>query len=166
MGVSEELQKASDITQRIIELVKMLYGILPADKQRELLELLKDDCKKENRRKHARKSRSIPVAYATKNAAFMDRIRDIGGGGVFIESLVPFSKGQEVTLILCFPNYQSLLELKGEIVRTDARGVGVKFKDIDEHQTEMIQFLLENLKECGNHIQRWVSCGHRFPLLR
>lgn len=146
MGVPSEPPKAPDITHLIIERMRELYGRLPGDKQRELLELLKDDCKTQDRRKHARKTRSIPVAYATKNGAFMDRLRDIGGGGAFIESLVPFSKGQEVTLILSFPNYQSLLELKGEIVRTDARGVGVKFKDINEHQTEMIQFLLEKLE--------------------
>ena len=146
MSVASEPPKAPDMTHLIIESMRALYGRLPADKQRELLELLKDNCKKENRRKHPRKSRSIPVAYATKNAAFMDRIRDIGGGGAFIESLVSFSIGEEVTLILSLPRNQSLLEIKGEIVRTDARGAGVKFKDIDEHQTEMIQFLLENLE--------------------
>ena len=43
MGVPGEAPKASEITQRIIELMKMLYGILPADKQRELLELLKKE---------------------------------------------------------------------------------------------------------------------------
>ena len=146
MSVPSEPPKPPDMTHVIIKWIRALYGRLPAHKQRELLELLKDDSKKENRRKHPRKSRSIPVAYATKNAAFMDRIRDMGVGGAFIESRVSFPIGQEVTLILSFPQNQGLLEIKGEIVRTDVRGAGVKFKDIDEYQTEMIQFLLDSLE--------------------
>jgi len=145
MDVSEQPLNKSKSTQRIIEVMKALYGTLPPDKQQELLALLKDGTKKQNRRKHARKSRSIPVACATNNGAFMDYIRDIGGGGAFLETLVPFSIGQEVTLILSFPNSQSLLQLRAEVVRTDNRGVGVKFKDMDGYQTEMIHCLLEKL---------------------
>jgi len=80
------------------------------------------------KRKHPRKPCSIIVDYATQDKAFRDYIRDISKGGVFIETTNFFSAGQEFIMTFSIPNQEKPFRFIGEVVRTDDRGVGVRFK--------------------------------------
>ena len=130
----------SRITARLIELIKSM----PEDEQRTLLKDLEEK-PFEGRRKHVRKPFLMAVDYSTQDHVYKDFIQDISTGGVFIQTHMPFTIGQEVSLTFPLPNYQKHIKVVGEVVRSTTQGVGVKFKMADQDQTAMITSLLESI---------------------
>ena len=140
MTTFEIQSNESRITARLIELIKNM----PEDEQRTLLKDLEEK-PFEGRRKYVRKPFLMAVDYSTKDHVYKDFIQDISTGGVFIETHMPFTVGQEVSLTFPLPNYQKHIKVVGEVVRSTTQGVGVKFKMADQDQTAMITSLLESI---------------------
>ena len=130
----------SRITARLIELIKSM----PEDEQRTLLKDLEEK-PFEGRRKYVRKPFLMAVDYSMKDHVYKDFIQDISAGGVFIETHMPFTVGQEVSLTFPLPNYQKHIKVVGEVVRYTTQGVGVKFKMADQDQEAIITSLLESI---------------------
>jgi len=128
----------SSITARLVELIKNMSE----DEQRTLLKNL-EERPFEGRRKHVRKPFLMAVDYSTQDHVYKDFIQDISSGGVFIQTHMPFTVGQEVSLTFPLPNYQKHIKVIGEVVRSTPQGVGVKFKMDDKDQEAMITSLLE-----------------------
>ncbi|HUV58602.1 MAG TPA: PilZ domain-containing protein [Desulfatiglandales bacterium] len=140
MTTFEIQSNESRITARLIELIKNM----PEDEQRTLLKDLEEK-PFEGRRKHVRKPFLMAVDYSTQDHIYKDFIQDISTGGVFIQTHMPFTVGQEVSLTFPLPNYQKHIKVTGEVVRSTTQGVGVKFKMADQDQTAMITSLLESI---------------------
>jgi len=83
------------------------------------------------------------IDYSAQDHVYKDFIQDISSGGVFIQTHMPFTVGQEVSLTFPLPNYQKHVKVMGEVVRSTSQGVGVKFKMADNDQEAMITSLLE-----------------------
>jgi Tfp pilus assembly protein PilZ len=123
METSEyNIDKAS-ISARLLNLIFEM----PIEQQLKLLKLL-DNWQNKGARKHPRKQWVMPVDLEIKDQTFKECIKDISNGGVFIETQIPFSKGQEIRLNFQLPNGSKPLEVIGKIVRSNSQGVGVKFK--------------------------------------
>ena len=88
----------------------------------------------EGNRKHARKALMAVVDYATQDQAYRDFIKNISAGGVFIETSVPASIGQELSLTFALPYHQAHIKITGEVVRISPQGIGVRFKAAKRHQ--------------------------------
>ena len=140
MTTYEIQSNESRITARLIELIKNM----PEDEQRTLLNELEEK-PFEGRRKHVRKPFLMTVDYSTQDHVYKDFIQDVSTGGVFIQTHMPFTVGQEVSLTFPLPNYQKHIKIVGEIVRSTAQGVGVKFKMADQDQAAMITSFLESI---------------------
>jgi len=112
------------------------------DEQRTLLKDL-EERPFEGRRKHVRKPFLMAVDYSTQDHVYKDFIQDISSGGVFIQTHMPFTVGQEVSLTFPLPSFQKHVKVIGEVVRSTSQGVGVKFKMADKDQEAMITSLLE-----------------------
>lgn len=85
----------------------------------------------------------MAVDYSTQGHVYKDFIQDISSGGVFIQTHMPFTVGQEVSLTFPLPSFQKHVKVIGEVVRSTPQGVGVKFKMADKDQEAMITSLLE-----------------------
>jgi len=79
-------------------------------------------------RKHPRKPFSRNVNYTANKKFYEGLVKDISRGGMFIKSGEKFSVGQELTLAIPYANRLKSLKLRGEVVRTEKEGFGVKFK--------------------------------------
>ena len=64
----------------------------------------------------------------TENCVFKAPVYDISSSGVFIATRRDFSIGQEIAMIITFPNTGESRMVTGEIVRVSSQGVGVNFK--------------------------------------
>jgi len=128
----------SRLTDQIIELVKKMSE----HEQRTLLKDLEESLFR-GKREHIRKPFSMVVDYSTEDRAYKDFIQDISAGGVFIETHMPFSVGQQVSLSFPLPDYQKHVKITGEIVRSSPEGIAVKFKMVNQDQEAMIKSLLE-----------------------
>ena len=82
----------------------------------------------EGKRKHYRKTLLTVVDYTTQGNAYKDFIQNISPGGVFIETPMPFSVGEELSLTFTLPSYQKHIKITGKVVRISTQGIGVKFK--------------------------------------
>jgi len=87
----------------------------------------------------------MAVDYSTQDHVYKDFIQDISTGGVFIQTHMPFTVGQEVSLTFPLPNYKKHIKVVGEVVRSTSQGVGVKFKMTDQDQAAIITSLLESI---------------------
>ncbi|MDY7037096.1 MAG: PilZ domain-containing protein [Thermodesulfobacteriota bacterium] len=121
------------VTSRLMKLITDM----PVDKQQILLTklekvLFKKDKAYKDGRNHARKPFFMTVDYAAKGRNYNGFIKDISAGGLFIETPVPFSVGEDIVLTFPVPNSQKHIKIIGEIVRTTEQGIGVKFKMGDQ----------------------------------
>jgi len=132
--------KQASLFNRLIELIKSL----PEEEQSRLLHQLEETYRK-GKRKYERKPFFMVIDYSTEDRVFKDYIQNISSGGVFIETQMPFSQGQQLSLSFPLPNYQRYIKISGEIVRTSPQGIGVRFQTADKEQEEMLKSLLEML---------------------
>ncbi len=81
------------------------------------------------RRKSSRESCSTAVAYATQNFSSIEYIQDISAWGVFIRTKKPVPIGEDITMTIPPQSgSNSSIKIIGEVVRTTAKGIGIKFK--------------------------------------
>ena len=128
----------SRTTARLFELIKRM----PEDEQLALLKELGERFSK-GRRKHEREPFFMVADYSTENRVYRDYIQNLSAGGVFIETHMPFTSGQEVSLAFPLPNYQKYIKIIGEVARVTPQGIGVVFKMVNQEQETMVKSLLE-----------------------
>ncbi len=135
----------SDQHETTVRLIKILLD-MPEKDQRHMLKAL--ECERaqkqdvaankksspKNLRKHPRKTSLIAVDCSTHDTCFTNFINDISSGGVFIETHAPFYLGQKIALNFSLPEDEDPILIGGEVVRVDAKGIGVKFTERDIHK--------------------------------
>ncbi len=83
------------------------------------------------RRKHVRRSVSIPVEFTVQSNLYRGLAYNFGDGGIYIDITGPFKVGQDISIIS--PADQVSLRSEenhrpGSIVWISPHGIGVKFK--------------------------------------
>ena len=78
----------------------------------------------------------VAVNYVVDGRAYQDFVRNVGAGGVFIETPEHFSVGQKVSLTFSLPNDPRVIKITGEIIRTTPKGVGIEFKAAERRKWE------------------------------
>lgn len=130
----------SSVTARLFEVIKRMSE----DEQLTLLKELERKLLKW-KRKRKRETFFMVVNYSVEGRFYTSHILDISAGGVFIETRIPFTPGQDVSLTFPLPDYQKHIKIIGEIVRVTQQGIGVKFKTVNRDQEGMIESLLRGL---------------------
>jgi Tfp pilus assembly protein PilZ len=128
---SDNKSEEVNITSRLLNLILDM----PIDKKLEILKFI-DKWESKGVRRHNRKPLLIPIEYTAKHLAFRDVIKNISASGVFIETRMPFTVGQDIKMMFRLPRSRKLIQAVGEIVRSDSHGIGVKFKRQPIGETE------------------------------
>lgn len=128
----------SSTTARLFEMIKRM----PEDEQLALLKELGERLSK-GRRKHEREPFFMVADYSAEDRVYRDYIQNVSAGGVFIETHMPFTSGQEVSLAFPLPNYKKYIKIIGEVARVTPQGIGVVFKMVNQEQETMVKYLLE-----------------------
>jgi len=128
----------SSTTARLFEMIKRM----PEDEQLALMKELGERLSK-GRRKHEREPFFMVADYSTEDRVYRDYIQNVSAGGVFIETHMPFTSGQEVSLAFPLPNYQKYIKIIGKVARVTPQGIGVVFKLVNQEQETMVKSLLE-----------------------
>jgi len=115
---------------------------MPEDEQLALLKELGERLSK-GRRKHEREPFFMVADYSAEDRVYRDYIQNVSAGGVFIETSMPFTSGQEVSLAFPLPNYEKYIKIIGEVARVTPHGIGVVFKMVNQEQETMVKSLLE-----------------------
>lgn len=136
MTASEKDMANGSVTARLIDLISRL----PVNAQEVLLRKLEEKTGI-YKRKHPRKSYVSEVNFSTGDQAYKELVQDISPGGLFIGTRVPLAVGQEITLLLSFPDHARPMKILGEVVRATNQGIGVKFK----HPSPVVEEVLANI---------------------
>jgi Tfp pilus assembly protein PilZ len=81
-------------------------------------------------REHPRKSYAKVALFTCGAQFYKGLIKNVGRRGVFIETKGEFNVGQIIKLVIPGTRIDNGVMLKGEIVRCDPTGIGVKFKSL------------------------------------
>ncbi|MBW1737036.1 MAG: PilZ domain-containing protein [Deltaproteobacteria bacterium] len=131
-----------------------VFGDMSESQQRTLLhdldlihdlDLLNDHEVKfsDDTRENIRKPYNMVVDYVAQDRFCNDFIKNVSSGGMFIETRMPFLVGQDIILTFPLPKNRKHVKIAGEVIRTTAQGIGVKFKIANEDQEAVIKSLLE-----------------------
>jgi Tfp pilus assembly protein PilZ len=127
----------SSVVARLNELIKKISK----EEQQALLGELEERLFKK-KRKHERKPFLSTLDYSTESGSYRDFVKDISVEGVFIETSIPFSVGEALSMTFLLPEHEKKIKIHGEIVRIDEQGIGVKFKT-SQVQKEIIQSFVD-----------------------
>ena len=113
------------------KLLSMIIAVLPEPNLRKLWEQLENwhTFKLREMRGHPRRPSFTSVECSTKGTQFIDFIKDISNGGVFIQTDGNFFIGQQISLTFSLPNTKKDITVNGEVARADSEGIGVKFNE-------------------------------------
>ena len=118
----------NEVEDRISEIISSMYET----EKRELLERLEkwEQSGYENGRKHPRKQTSIYAIFSGPDCYFREFIKDISAGGLYIETDNLLVINQELTITFYLPDAKAPMKIKGKVVRTDSKGIGINFNEI------------------------------------
>ena len=111
------------------------------------LEEMHSETETVDRRKHSRKDCLIHVNFKIRGQKFSSYILDISSAGAFIETSESFASGLKMLLHFSSPDTRMPLDLIGEIVWVDPRGVGVKFCHLTKDQAQILRSFCEKTEE-------------------
>ena len=101
-----------------------------------------------NNREHCRVPVQLLVDYRSDGNYLFDFCRDLGVGGVFIQTKEPLPMGSDVALTFTLPDSKETLDAKGKVIwvqgfvpeRKDlAPGMGVQFEQFAPEQRELLE---------------------------
>ena len=111
------------------------------------LEEMQPKTKQADRRAHTRKDCLISVNFKIRGQEFSSYILDLSRSGAFIETNKSFTSGLKMLLRFSSPEDRKPLNLIGEIVWCDPRGVGVKFHHLTKDQGRLLKNFSEKTEE-------------------
>ncbi len=109
---------------RLMDVIKKLSE----SQQKYLLETVQKWVK--DHREYPRKSCQADVIYSDNHRLAQGVILNISAGGLYLQPDSPFAVGQDVILSFEHPFAEKQVKANGKIVRSDQRGIGVKFDEV------------------------------------
>ena len=102
----------------------------------------------DERRRKERLSVSLNAMWDSSTQAHSARITNLSEGGCFLDSVGEVRRGEIVGFRVLLPD-DDWLYLEGEVRHHGSEGFGVQFVDLNDEQTERLQWLLTLAKEAG-----------------
>jgi Tfp pilus assembly protein PilZ len=100
-----------------------------------------------DRRANTRKDCLINVNFKIRGQKFSSYILDISSAGAFVENNESFSSGLKMLLRFSSPEDRKPLNVIGQVVWADPRGVGVTFHHLTKDQTRILKIFSEKTEE-------------------
>jgi type IV pilus assembly protein PilZ len=109
----------------------------------------------EDNRKNHRVPIQVLVDYKADGSYLFDFCKDLGAGGVFIETSTPLSQGSTVELTFTIPDSKETLQAEGEVIwvqQADSSqdfkpGMGVQFKAFSSEQRQSLNRFVERYSQ-------------------
>lgn len=102
----------------------------------------------DDRRSKPRLEVRLNATWDSSTQAHSARITNLSEGGCFLDSVGEVRRGEIVGFRMLLPD-DDWLYLEGEVRHHSVEGFGVKFVELNDEQTEKLQWLLRLAKEAG-----------------
>jgi uncharacterized protein (TIGR02266 family) len=112
----------------------------------------------EENRTNQRVPVQLLVDYRSDGNYLFDFCRDLGAGGVFIETTKPLSHGSMVDLTFTLPDSKQTLEATGRVIWVQGAvpdknlksGMGVQFEEFTQEQRTLLQEFVDRYHKPGS----------------
>lgn len=119
----------------------------------------------EENRGHQRVPVQLLVDYRSEGNYLFDFCRDLGTGGVFIETDKPLSHGSVVELTFTLPDSKETLEARGRVIwvqgavpeKSLVAGMGVQFEEFTSEQRTLLQEFVDRYNKPGSAVKGKTS---------
>ncbi len=133
------IQQADEGGTSVREKIIRLVDELPNEKKQMLLGMLLD-WQNPEKRADSRIPCLIPVDYKTDGRVYRDFLKNLGKGGVFIETRASLKAGEKIAMTFSLPNSPAHFKVDGKIAWTEKTGFGVQFATkLNPYQQDLIQ---------------------------
>ena len=102
----------------------------------------------DDRRSKPRLEVRLNAMWDSPTEALSARVTNLSEDGCFLDSVGEVRRGEIVGFRVMLPD-EDWLYLEGEVRHHSVEGFGVKFVDLDDEQSEKLQWLLRLAKEAG-----------------
>jgi len=102
----------------------------------------------DDRRSKPRLSVRLDAMWDSSTQAHSARVTDLSEGGCFLDSVGEVRRGEIVGFRVLMPD-DDWLYLEGEVKHHSMKGFGVQFTELNEEQTEKLQWLLRIAQQAG-----------------
>ncbi|MFO7736939.1 MAG: PilZ domain-containing protein [Desulfatiglandaceae bacterium] len=137
-------RNGSNVTLRLFELMVNI----PIHEQKKVVKELEERLfTKNEKRKHIRKPYFMVVDFTALNKNYKDFIKNISTGGVFIATRLPMPIGQRVSMTFTLPTCKKHVKITGEIIRSNGKGIGVKFRLMEQLGGKLNLYCLKNVHD-------------------
>ncbi|MBW1894411.1 MAG: PilZ domain-containing protein [Deltaproteobacteria bacterium] len=92
-----------------------------------------------------RKECLITTDYVVKDRAYQNFVKDLGEGGVYVQTNHTFEVGDEITQSFSLSEEQIPFKFAGEIVRVEKDGFGIKFKNLTQYQKDILNTIIKKM---------------------
>ena len=119
-------------SEEVYNQILQIISILSEEQLRKLLEALEKwrKPKFKEKRKYPRKQTLIWIECSCNRCALNDFIQNISVSGLFIETIVPFFVGEELSMTFSLPDAEDPKKIHGKIVRVETRGIAVQLDEL------------------------------------
>ena len=119
-------------SEEVYNQILQIISILSEEQLRKLLEALEKwrKPKFKEKRKYPRKQTLIWIECSGNRCALNDFIQNISVSGLFIETIVPFFVGEELSMTFSLPDAEDPKKIHGKIVRVETRGIAVQLDEL------------------------------------
>jgi hypothetical protein len=127
MSIDKDQINELDITSRLLDIITSMGE----DEQADLLEKL-EEWRSNDKRGRPRRSYFMPADYVIDEKKAKGLVKNLSLSGAFLNpsEVTSLFIGQEVLLMIPYPDNDRTVRVVGEIVRIDSQGVGIRFKRV------------------------------------
>jgi type IV pilus assembly protein PilZ len=102
---------------------------------------------------------NLLVDYQSGGTYLFDFCRDLGTGGVFVETTQPQAHGSVVQLTFTIPDSKETLHAEGQVIWVQAAvegradlvpGMGIQFRSFSESQRQVLDAFVSRYRSSGN----------------
>lgn len=119
--------KPNQVTSQLFKIIDKLS----IDQQEYLLEVVQNWLK--DKRDFPRKDCMADIVYSDNSRLAQGMIVNISASGLYLQPDSPFTVGQNIILSFEHPFDNQQMKVNGKIVRSDEKGIGVKFDKVVEN---------------------------------
>ena len=99
--------------------------------------------KKDEQRQHPRFECLVDVDFDISEWSYDGVVKNISFGGVYIETHHPVTIDSEINLTLTSMDDERHCNIRGTVVRRDAKGIGVQFHELSLYQQKVVKSYLK-----------------------
>lgn len=126
------------------EIIKMVHNLTYDQQKKVWMDL--QSLQEGEKRRYQRRMINADIDAVVGDRIIQSDTRDISASGVYIRTTQNLEPGKGAQVVFMIPNHKTPLKLKGKLIRTEASGIVIKFKDQSPYSNRILDEVIWQTK--------------------